>query len=314
MRFAPKAIAWSRKALNLISALHSTSGLGVRPAEYSARKAAKTRSLYSAEKFTASSSMPITSATEAQSTRSWRVEQYSSSSSSSQFFMKRPTTSKPRRFRSSAATDESTPPDMPTTTRSPAIDGLRHAALILPDEFRHARDALLDRGFRGGVGEADVLALPGHARAEMDVGEHGDPGLVEQALPELLRIRGADHAAGLGHVRPGVESAARRLAGSPGHLVQEPHDQVAPHEERVAHLLGGVLGPVDRLDRRPLADMRGAGIGVRHPAHELGAEDGVGGEPDAPAGHRPGLGGAVGDDGAFDHPGQRRSEERRVGK
>ena len=43
MRFAPKAIAWSRKALNLISALHSTSGLGVRPAEYSARKAAKTR-------------------------------------------------------------------------------------------------------------------------------------------------------------------------------------------------------------------------------------------------------------------------------
>src|SRR6267142_7143735 len=101
MCFAPSPSAWSRKALNLISALHSTSGLGVRPAEYSARKAPKTRSLYSAEKFTASSSMPITSATEAQSMRSCRVEQYSSSSSSSQFFMKRPTTSKPRRFRRS---------------------------------------------------------------------------------------------------------------------------------------------------------------------------------------------------------------------
>ncbi len=79
--------------MNLISALHSTSGFGVRPAEYSRRNSANTRSLYSAAKLTASSSMPITSATAAASIRSCRVEQYSSSSSSSQFFMKRPTTS-----------------------------------------------------------------------------------------------------------------------------------------------------------------------------------------------------------------------------
>src|SRR5580765_1726368 len=111
-------MAWSRNALNLISALHSTSGLGVRPAEYSRRNSANTRSLYSAEKFTASRSTPMTSAAAAASIRSCRVEQYSSSSSSSQFFMKRPTTSQPARLRSSAATDESTPPDMPTTTRS----------------------------------------------------------------------------------------------------------------------------------------------------------------------------------------------------
>src|SRR5436190_1202592 len=116
-------MAWSRKALNLISALHSTSGLGVRPAEYSRRNSANTRSLYSAEKFTASSSIPITSAAAAASTRSCRVEQYSSSSSSSQFFMKRPTTSQPARLRSSAATEESTPPDMPTTTRSGIFRG-----------------------------------------------------------------------------------------------------------------------------------------------------------------------------------------------
>ena len=38
-------------------------------------------------------SMPMTSATEAASSRSCRVEQYSSSSSSSQFFMNSPTTS-----------------------------------------------------------------------------------------------------------------------------------------------------------------------------------------------------------------------------
>src|SRR5262245_39651634 len=116
MRSAPRAMAWSRNALNLISALHSTSGLGVRPARYSARKVAKTRSLYSAAKFTASMSMPIFSAAETASTRSSRVEQYSSSSSSSQFFMKRPTTSWPSRLSISAATAESTPPDIPTTT------------------------------------------------------------------------------------------------------------------------------------------------------------------------------------------------------
>src|SRR4051795_9459221 len=116
-------MAWSRNALNLISALHSTSGLGVRPAAYSRRKSANTRSLYSAAKLTASSSMPTTSAAAAASIRSWRVEQYSSSSSSSQFFMKRPTTSQPARLRSSAATEESTPPDMPTTTRSGIFRG-----------------------------------------------------------------------------------------------------------------------------------------------------------------------------------------------
>src|SRR3972149_2117542 len=60
MRVAPRSIAWSRKALNFISALHSTSGLGVRPAWYSLRNSANTRSLYSAAKFTASRSMPIT--------------------------------------------------------------------------------------------------------------------------------------------------------------------------------------------------------------------------------------------------------------
>ena len=103
--------------MNLISALHSTSGLGVRPAEYSRRNSANTRSRYSAAKFTASMSIPIRSATLAASSQSWRDEQYSSSSSSSQFFMKSPMTSWPCCFSSQAATDESTPPDIPTTMR-----------------------------------------------------------------------------------------------------------------------------------------------------------------------------------------------------
>ena len=116
---APSPIAWSRNARNLISALHSTSGFGVRPAWYSARKVEKTLSLYSAAKFTWSISMPIRSATDTASTRSSRELQYSSVSSSSQFFMNTPTTFQPARLSSSAATDESTPPDMPTTTVLP---------------------------------------------------------------------------------------------------------------------------------------------------------------------------------------------------
>src|SRR6478735_7667352 len=74
------------------------------------------KALYLAAKLTASMSMPMRSAADTASTRSSRVEQYSSSSSSSQFFMKRPVTSWPARLSSSAATAESTPPDMPTTT------------------------------------------------------------------------------------------------------------------------------------------------------------------------------------------------------
>src|SRR5438270_2954848 len=129
MRSAPMAIAWSRNALNLISALQRTSGFGVRPARYSARKLANTRSRYSAAKFTASMSMPMRSAAAAASTRSSRDEQCSSSSSSSQFFMKRPTTSWPARLRRSAATAESTPPERPTTIfMSPSSKARRRGA------------------------------------------------------------------------------------------------------------------------------------------------------------------------------------------
>src|SRR5674476_61952 len=114
---APSCMAWSRKALNLISALHRMSGLGVRPAWYSLRKELNTRSLYSLEKLTASMGMPMVSATETASSKSWRDEQYSSLSSSSQFFMNRPITSYPCSLSNRAETEESTPPDMPTTIR-----------------------------------------------------------------------------------------------------------------------------------------------------------------------------------------------------
>jgi hypothetical protein len=67
--------------------------IGRAPGLVFAQEVANTRSLYSAAKFTASSSMPIASAAAAASIRSSRVEQYSSLSSSSQFFMNRPTTS-----------------------------------------------------------------------------------------------------------------------------------------------------------------------------------------------------------------------------
>src|SRR5574343_121183 len=109
-------MACSRNARNLSSELHRISGFGVRPAWYSRRNSANTRSRYSAAKLTTSTSMPITSATLITSIRSWRDEQYSSLSSSSQFFMNRPITFQPCRLSSKAATDESTPPDKPTTT------------------------------------------------------------------------------------------------------------------------------------------------------------------------------------------------------
>src|SRR5512133_493108 len=128
-------MAWSSNALNLISALHSTSGLGVRPAWYSRRNSANTRSLYSAAKLTCSISMPSTSATAAASTKSSLDEQYSLSSSSSQFFMKMPTTSQPCAFSRYALTAESTPPLNPTTTR-----GLRPIAQL--SQLPHASVAV----------------------------------------------------------------------------------------------------------------------------------------------------------------------------
>src|SRR3546814_2994539 len=47
---APNSRAAFRNDLNLISRLHSTSGFGVRPARYSARKWVKTSSQYSDRK------------------------------------------------------------------------------------------------------------------------------------------------------------------------------------------------------------------------------------------------------------------------
>src|SRR5471032_542586 len=192
MRSAPCAIAWSRKALKLISALHSTSGLGVRPALYSARKLANTRSRYSAEKLTASISMPIRSATDTASMRSSRVEQYSSSSSSSQFFMKRPTTSWPARFARSAATAESTPPERPTTIfmgargeRQKQKAGPRPRLLSseTADYFGPSPDLVTSAGFLGG------LAFMGSA------GALGFAGPAGGASPDLVRSAGFSGAA-----------------------------------------------------------------------------------------------------------------------
>src|SRR5579862_395718 len=94
-----------------------------------------------------------------------------------------------------------------------------HLPGVPPDEIGHARNALLDRLLRSGVREAHVLAFARNARAEMDVGEHRDARLVQQALAELLRIGRAGHAAGLGDVRPGIERAAGKLAAHSGGFI-----------------------------------------------------------------------------------------------
>src|SRR5207247_1842083 len=99
---------------------------------------------------------------------------------------------------------------------------------VRADEVGHARHTLFDCLRGRGVREAHVLAFAGDARAEVDVGEQRHAGLVEQALPELLRVLGSDHAAGFGDVRPDVERATRYLALHAGNLVQQADDQIAP--------------------------------------------------------------------------------------
>src|SRR5512133_3921362 len=171
-------MAWSSNALNLISALHSTSGLGVRPAWYSRRNSANTRSLYSAAKLTCSISMPITSATAAASTKSSLDEQYPLSSSSSQFFMKMPTTSQPCCFNRYALTAESTPPLRPTTTR-----GLRLICAIIPVQVRpHAlpahscRQPAATAHVARGAGDGERAALgPDLAAVAVFAAAAGDP-------------------------------------------------------------------------------------------------------------------------------------------
>src|SRR5690349_13003293 len=123
---------------------------------------------------------------------------------------------------------------------------------VVPDEVRQPGDSGLDRLLRSGVGEAHVLPLARDARAEMDVREQRDARLVQQALPELFGVLRPDHAAGLGDVRPDVESPAGLLAFDAGDLVEKPDDEIAPFLEALLHGLGGVLRPVDRFDRRPL--------------------------------------------------------------
>src|SRR5579863_1213876 len=193
-------MAWSRNALNLISALQSTSGFGVRPAEYSRRNSANTRSLYSAAKLTASTSMPIKSATETTSIQSCRVEQYSLSSSSSQFFMKRPTTSYPCSLRSHAVTDESTPPDMPTTTRCLLMDSLN--VQLGPDRMRMheveretpAREVIVDALHD----ERRAVALARGAQLVGGQPQRADDVGIERAIRQRLAARSAEREAQIG--------------------------------------------------------------------------------------------------------------------
>ena len=150
-----------------------------------------------------------------------------------------------------------------------------------------------------------MLAVAGHARSEVDVGQHRHAGLVQQPLAQLLRIGGTDQRAGLGDVGPSVERAARRRATEARHLVEQPHDQVAPGAEALAHRVGLVLRTVERLHGRPLTDLGRATLGIGDPAREHRRQRAIGREADAPAGHRIGLRGTIGNDGALAHAGQR---------
>src|SRR5690348_8153694 len=106
-----------------------------------------------------------------------------------------------------------------------------------------------------------MLPVASDAPAEMDIGKHGHTGFVEETFAEFLRIGAAGALAGFGDVRPGIERAAGRLAVDARNLVEQPDDQITPLEKRLAHRLRGILRAGDRLDRRPLADLRSARLG-----------------------------------------------------
>src|SRR5688572_1719101 len=129
MYCAPSWWAASRKYLNLISRLHSTSGLGVRPVAYSARKCSNTPFQYSCEKSRKWIGTPRRPLTATASRRSSSARQ-SPLPSSAQFCMKSPAIGSPASRRRSAATEESTPPDMPTMVRG-ALMAQAHSRQVL---------------------------------------------------------------------------------------------------------------------------------------------------------------------------------------
>src|SRR5215468_7815300 len=196
------------------------SGFGVRPARYSRRNSANTRSLYSVAKLTCSSSMPITSATAAASTKSMFDEQYSVSSSSSQFFMKMPTTSWPARLSSQAATAESTPPDRPTTTRDARMSAAPGRPKRLTRPWSYAVAPTAPSGQRAsrarGQTHAPILVFAGAAAA---AGLHGAMRAVaERLLGAVLAAAEVDGRAFVGRVLDRrvrtalVRAVAERLA------------------------------------------------------------------------------------------------------
>ena len=102
------------------------------------------------------------------------------------------------------------------TSSAPLLSRFPHhgtvAALQVPAHERVEPCDAVANGFRRRrVGEADVLAVAGHATAEMDIGEHRDACLDQQALAERLRIGAAGDRAGFGDIGPCVERAAGRL-------------------------------------------------------------------------------------------------------
>src|SRR5258708_4607229 len=222
-------MAWSRKALNLISALHSTSGLGVRPAWYSRRNSAKTRSLYSEAKFTCSISMPTTSATAAASTKSTLDEQYSLSSSSSQFFMKMPTTSWPCCLRRWAVTAESTPPDRPTTTRCLVM------VAIIPAPFKGCAPRALQPCASRNNGPLAPRKRPHALRPDRSEAVHGHrPGRQSLACqpgaaPDALGRQPASAQPGAGPGLPAVHARAQGHAADRG---RPRHALVLAREQR----------------------------------------------------------------------------------
>jgi hypothetical protein len=123
-----RAASWSEP--NLTKRLHSRSGFGVRPAEYSERKGSNTLVQYSRTSSGRVSGMRKREATACASRKSrssWHSELSPRSSAASQVRAKAALTEAPARRSSRALTAESTPPERPIATRRPATRGASDA-------------------------------------------------------------------------------------------------------------------------------------------------------------------------------------------
>jgi excinuclease UvrABC ATPase subunit len=90
---------------------------------------------------------------------------------------------------------------------------------------------------------------------EMDVGQHGDSGFVEQALAEFFRIATTRELTRLGDIRPSIEGATRTLTMHTRHIIEQTNNEFTSLMEDIAHTICIILRAIECLYRCPLRNL-----------------------------------------------------------